>query len=93
LKGFRFFAIVAGVLAACCALSSSPARAAGEFCPAVAVNADGGLASAWIYQPSGSRQADRAALEAAEASRYRAGTALCAPAPGIYMFRVTFAPH
>jgi len=59
----------------------------------VAVKADGSLEDAWIYQSSGSTHADLAALAAAKASSYRAGTALCAPAPGLYTFRATFSPY
>lgn len=58
----------------------------------VAVNANGSLAGAWIYQPSGIPDFDLEALRAAELSRYHGGIALCKPAPGTYLFRADFEP-
>jgi hypothetical protein len=56
----------------------------------VAINADGSLAGAWVYTPSGYPDLDQAALRAAELSKYRGGIALCKPAPGTYLFRSDF---
>ena len=58
----------------------------------VAVGADGSLVDAWVFQPSGARAFDYAALDAARRSTYAAGRALCAPAPGTYLFRALFNP-
>jgi hypothetical protein len=59
----------------------------------VAVNANGSLAGAWVYTPSGYPDLDLAALKAAELSKYRGGIALCKPAPGAYLFRADFDPN
>jgi len=59
----------------------------------IAVNADGSLAGAWVYTPSGILDLDLAALKAAEASKFRGGIALCKPAPGNYLFRADFDPN
>jgi hypothetical protein len=58
----------------------------------VAINANGSLAGAWVYTPSGIPDIDAAALRAAEISTYRAGVAMCRPAPGTYLFRADFDP-
>ena len=58
----------------------------------VAVNADGSLAGAWVYTPSGYPEMDAEALKAAERSKYKGGIALCRPAPGTYLFRSDFDP-
>jgi hypothetical protein len=60
---------------------------------AVAVNADGSIADAWVYQPTGFPEADNEALRSARFSKYHAGTALCQPAPGTYLFSATFQPN
>lgn len=59
----------------------------------VAVNANGSLAGAWVYTPSGYPDLDLEALKAAELSKYHGGIALCKPAPGTYLFRADFAPY
>jgi len=59
----------------------------------IAVDADGSLAGAWVYTPSGISDLDTAALNAAEASKFRGGIALCLPAPGNYLFRADFDPN
>jgi hypothetical protein len=59
---------------------------------AVAIDPDSKIKDAWVYQPTGVPEADEAALKSARISRYKAGTALCAPAPGIYLFSATFQP-
>jgi len=59
---------------------------------AVAIGSNGSLVDAWIYQPSGILDMDLAALKAAQMSRYAGATALCAPAPGVYLFRAVFSP-
>ncbi|MBV9232878.1 MAG: hypothetical protein JO030_02440 [Candidatus Eremiobacteraeota bacterium] len=56
----------------------------------VAINADGSLAGAWVYTPSGFPDLDIAALNAAELSKFHGGIALCKPAPGTYLFRALF---
>lgn len=58
----------------------------------VDINADGSLADAWIFQPSGAKAFDDAALTAARQSKYAPGRALCQPAPGEYIFRALFRP-
>lgn len=59
----------------------------------VAINADGSLAGAWVYKPSGYPDIDVEALKAAELSKYHGGIALCKPAPGNYLFRADFESH
>jgi hypothetical protein len=59
----------------------------------VAINADGSLADAWIWGPSGYGAFDQASLTAARLSIYKAGRAYCQPAPGFYLFKVTFDPN
>jgi len=59
----------------------------------VAVDAHGNVADAWIWQPSGGKAFDEAALASAKNSVYAAGTAFCAPAPGDYVFRAVFRPN
>lgn len=59
----------------------------------IAVNANGTLAGAWVYTPSGYPDLDLEALRAAELSKYRGGIALCRPAPGMYLFRADFDPN
>jgi len=59
----------------------------------VAVAANGRLAGAWIYRPSGYPDLDLEALKAAKLSRYRGGISLCKPAPGTYLFRADFEPN
>lgn len=58
----------------------------------VVVGADGSLIDAFVFVPSGHHDIDAAALEAARESTYQAGTAFCAPAPGLYNFRAQFEP-
>lgn len=58
----------------------------------VALGADGKLADAWIWGPSGHTEFDAVSLQAAQRSTYSAGRAYCKPAPGYYFFRVTFDP-
>ncbi|MGB6987115.1 MAG: TonB family protein [Candidatus Aquilonibacter sp.] len=58
----------------------------------VAVNADGTLADAWIYAPSGSRDFDAAALRAARLSKFKGGRVFCQPAGGDYLFHAVFNP-
>jgi hypothetical protein len=57
----------------------------------VAVSRDGPPDEAWVYDPSGVSEFDRGALSAALNSTYRAGREFCFPAPGYYMYVVTFA--
>lgn len=58
----------------------------------VAVNADGTLADAWIYAPSGSRPFDAAALRAARLSKFKGGRVFCQAAGGDYLFHALFQP-
>jgi TonB family protein len=58
----------------------------------VAINASGALDDAWLFVPSGSEWFDDAALRAARMSTYKAGTAFCQPASGMYIFRAEFRP-
>jgi hypothetical protein len=58
----------------------------------VAVAADGKIADAWIYQPSGLPELDFAALKSAKLSSYKGGISLCGPASGAYLFHATFMP-
>jgi hypothetical protein len=57
---------------------------------AIALNADSTVADTWVVQPTGVPELDIAALNAAHNSKYRAGTALCRPAAGTYLFVSTF---
>lgn len=59
----------------------------------VAVNANGSLAGAWVYTPSGYPALDLAAVRSAELSKYQGGIAMCKPAPGTYLFRADFDPN
>ncbi len=59
----------------------------------VAINADGTLADAWIWGPSGFSAFDDEALRTAKASSYTGSAAYCEPVPGFYFFRVTFDPN
>ncbi len=59
----------------------------------VAINADGSLADAWVWQPSGIEKYDAAALDAAKRSKYKGARAYCMPVPSRYMFFVTFSPR
>ncbi len=56
----------------------------------VAINADGSVADASIWGPSGLAAFDDATLAAARASTYKPGSAYCSPVPGNYLFIVTF---
>jgi hypothetical protein len=56
----------------------------------IAITADGKIADAWIYVPTGFPQLDIAAMDAAKNSTYRGGVALCKPSPGYYLFTVTY---
>lgn len=58
----------------------------------VGVAADGSLVDAWVFQPSGARAFDDAAVDAARRSTYAAGRAFCVAAPGMYIFRALFNP-
>lgn len=60
---------------------------------AVAIDADGNVADAWVWGPSGEEPADDASLAAARATKYKPGRAYCRNVPGLYMFRVTFDPY
>lgn len=59
----------------------------------VAIDANGNVADAWVWGPSGQRLADDASLRAAKGSKYKAGRAYCRNVSGLYMFRVTFSPY
>lgn len=64
--------------------------AGGDAGVIVAIAADGHLADAWVWAPSGQKQFDDAVLAAARKSTYKAGTAYCQPVPGMYLFWTTF---
>ncbi len=59
----------------------------------VSINADGSLADAWVYYPSGFSDFDDTALQAAHQSKYKNGIAYCEPVPGLFLFKVTFSPN
>ncbi len=59
----------------------------------VSINADGSLADAWVYYPSGFPDFDDAALQGARLSKYESGIAYCEPVPGLFLFHVTFSPN
>lgn len=59
----------------------------------VAIGADGTLADAWIWAPSGFRPFDEEALRAAKNTTYSGARSYCRAVPGLYLFRVTFAPN
>lgn len=56
----------------------------------VTVAADGSVKSVRVTRTSGQTDADKAALSAARASRYRAATKACAPVEGHYAYTATF---
>jgi TonB family protein len=56
----------------------------------VTVNADGTVKSVRVTKTSGQTDADKAALSAARASRYRAASTNCTAVPGHYAFTETF---
>jgi TonB family protein len=56
----------------------------------VLLDASGKVADAWIFGSSGAKPLDDAALVAARATTYVPGQFLCAPVPGVYMFRADF---
>jgi TonB family protein len=58
----------------------------------VVVNAAASPIDAWIYLSSGSAAFDAAALSAAEASHYHAGTMFCRPIGGFLLYPVEFDP-
>jgi hypothetical protein len=58
----------------------------------VSVSASGSVDDVEIYQPSGVAAMDDAALLAAKRSTYAAGSILCRPTPGRYLFRADFVP-
>lgn len=59
----------------------------------VAIDANGAVVDAWVWGPSGDKNADDVALNAAEESKYKAGRAYCKDVPGLYLFRVTSDPN
>jgi TonB family protein len=59
----------------------------------VSINADGSLADAWVFYPSGFPDFDEAALQGARLSKYESGIAYCEPVPGLFLFHVTFSPN
>lgn len=59
----------------------------------VAISHDGRADDAWVQDPSGYPDFDRAALNAAANSTYRAAREMCVPTPGYYLYIVTFAPR
>jgi hypothetical protein len=61
-----------------------------ETAVVVAVGASGHVDDAWVYNSSGIKRLDASALVAARDSTYAAGTALCQPAPGYFLFTVSF---
>lgn len=54
------------------------------------ISASGTLDGAELYQPSGNKMLDDAALAAAQQSTYEGGSVVCNPAPGHYLFRAWF---
>ncbi len=56
----------------------------------VAIAGDGHLDDAWVYAPSGYEAFDKEAMRTVKSSEFVGGTALCQPAPGLYIFIVTF---
>lgn len=56
----------------------------------VAISHDGRPDDAWIVAPSGFAEFDHQALSAAANSTYRAAREFCFPAPGYYLYVVTF---
>jgi len=63
----------------------------GETQIAVAVAADNTILAAWVWKSSGSKDLDEAALAAAKASRFTAGTYHCQRVFGLYIFYADFA--
>jgi TonB family protein len=59
----------------------------------VAIRADGTLADAWVWGPSGYKAFDDSALRSARISTYEGARAYCNAVPGRYFFRVTFDPN
>lgn len=59
----------------------------------VAIRADGSLADAWVWGPSGFTPLDDASVLAARDSTYEGGRAYCKAVPGGYFFRVMFDPN
>jgi hypothetical protein len=56
----------------------------------VAIGPNGQVDDAWIYQPSGLKQFDDAAVAAAVSSTYIPAVAVCKPVPGTYAFKAHF---
>jgi hypothetical protein len=56
----------------------------------VAVSHDGRPDDAWVLEPTGTQQFDSMAVAAAANSTYRAARAFCSPAPGYYIYVVTY---
>lgn len=59
------------------AMPAEPADAAVK----VAINADGSLADAWLYEPSGFPSMDEAAIDAAKSTKYLPAIMYCTPTP------------
>lgn len=58
----------------------------------IALDANGKLANAQIWGPSGIPDFDKASLQSATGSRYTGARAYCKPAPATYLFRVEYDP-
>jgi TonB family protein len=59
----------------------------------VAIGADGKLADAWVWGPSGYKAFNDETLRAARSSTYEAARAYCQAVPSEYFFSVTFDPN
>lgn len=82
------------VKAAAAAYPASANLAAGDLVVHVDVTvlADGSVGFVRVTRTSGQTDADKAALAAARASRYRPATRNCAPVAGHYAFTAIFSP-
>lgn len=60
---------------------------------AVAIQPDGTLLDAWVWEPSGISAFDTESVKAAKNSTYIGARAYCRPVPGTYFFNVIFDPN
>lgn len=67
--------------------------AASSAAAIVAIDSNGTVADAWIWEPSGYKQMDDETIEAAKEAKYKPARAYCRSVQGSYLFRVTFLPY
>lgn len=58
----------------------------------VAVDADGSVVDAWLWETSGTPMLDNAVLDAARKSAFSPGRIFCKNVPGFYLLQTTFRP-